>query len=301
MRYLTMRTASLFTPAALLSLHILSTHAEPICHTDSPLSSAEVPTAHIPSLQAALGGEVADFCGESLNTRSKDTFVQKVEGVTFQITGGTPKSIEECTASFTAIIAQCYLGQSLHGGHIQGEDGATYEVYHGDSIIEERDSRDDQDDIDDLLHLMGSGSLENRAPPSKKPVTPVKPPPKQPDSRPLPIGKPKPTPTPTPSAPKPAPTKSCKQIYDIAFQDVLAEALELEQEEPLSRRAAAIDEHNYVGGMTSRRNMVDLEKRTKKPGSACGIKTFDALEYPESGVMVRVQTHPADNFLTSLL
>lgn len=290
MRYLSinMRTASLFTPAALLSLHILSAHAEPICYAKSPLSSAELPTAHILSLQAALGGEVADFCGETFNTKSKDTFVHKVEEVTFQITGGAPKSIEECTASFSAIIAQCYLDQGLHGGHIHGEDEATYEVYHGGSMVEERDSQDDQDDIDDLLHLMDSRGLENRAPPPKKPATPVKPPPKQPNSKPLPIGKPRPTPTPTPSAPKPAPPKSCKQIYDIAFQDVLAEALELEQEESLSLRAAEIEEPNYVGGMTSRRNMVDLEKRTPKKGTGCGIQKFDALEYPEPDKMVCV-------------
>jgi hypothetical protein len=296
-----MRTASLFTPAALSSLYILSAHAEPICHNDTPLSFAELSTVHVPSLQAALGGEVADFCGETLNTKSINTFVHQVEGVTFQITGGAPKSIKECTASFAAIIAQCYLDQGLHGGSVHGEDEATHEVYHGDPIIEERDSQDDQDDIDDLLHLMGSRGLENRAQPPKKPATPVNPPPKQPNSKPLPIGKPKPTPTPTPSAPKPAPPKSCKQIYNIAFQDVLAEALELEQEETLSRRAAAIDGSNYVGGMTSRRKMVDLEKRTEKKGTGCGIQTFNALDYPESDKMVHVQTRPANNFLTSLL
>ncbi|KAF9690792.1 hypothetical protein EKO04_011153 [Ascochyta lentis] len=214
-----MRTAGLFTPAALLSLHVLSAHAEPICNTNRPFSSAEFSIAHISSLQVTLGGDLTEFCGESFNAKNKNTFVHKVEGVTFQITGGVTQSIEECAASFAAIIAQCLVDQSADGGKVQLGDGVTYEVYHDNSedhpdvldatTIEERGPQDDQNDMDDLLHLMGSGGLESRAG-KKKPAAPAKPPANKPGSKPLPIGKPKPTPTPakpTPSKPTPTPSK----------------------------------------------------------------------------------------------
>ena len=334
-----MRTAGLFTPVALLSLHVLSAHAEPTCHTDRPLSSAELSAAHISNLQAALGGEVAEFCDEALHSNSEDTFLHKVEGVTFQITGRVTQSIEECTTSFAAIIAQCYVDQSLDGGEVQSGTGVTYEVYHDDSeyhdvldetTIDERDYQADQDDMDDLLHMMGSSGLERRAgmkkpakapaapkspaapakppmapakpptAPAKPPVVPAKPPTNKPGSTPSPIGKPKPTPTPSPT-PKPAPTKSCKQIYDIAVRDVLAESLQLEQEETRLDGAAIAGRDLYVGSMTSRRSMLELEKRTSKKGSGCDVKKFNALDYPESKNMVRTQLHFTERLLTRLL
>ena len=228
------------------------------------------------------------------------------------------ESIEECTTSFAAIIAQCCVDQSLDGGEIQIRDRMIYEVYIGSSehhrdvlneaTIEGRGSRDDQDDMDDLLHLIGSRSLESRAG-TKKPAALAKPPANKPGSKPLPIGKLKPTPTPdstpdsTPSKPssslssKAAPPKSCKQIYDLAFQGAVAEALELEQEETrLDGAAAMIRRDLYVGSMTSRRSILDLEKRTPNDGKGCGIAKFNALDYPEPAKMVSVQLHLLDGF-----
>lgn len=121
-----MRTAGLFTPAAVLSLYMLSTTAEPTCHTNHFLSSVELSATHVSSLQVALEGSVAEFCGETLNAKGKDTIAHTTEGVTFQITGGIVQSIEECTASFAAIVTQCFVDEHLGGGEVQAEAGATY-------------------------------------------------------------------------------------------------------------------------------------------------------------------------------
>ena len=307
-----MRTAGLFISAALLSLHTLSTNAGPTCYTDHFLSSAELSVIHASSLQAAQEGSVAEFCGKTLTATGKDTTAYKIEGVIFQITGGVIQSIEECTASFAAIIAQCFLEQQLGGGEVQAEAGVTYEVYldnaeqhdedSNETYIEEREVQMGQYHLDDLLHLMGSQGLEARAG-KGKPAAPAKPPVKKPDSKPLPIGKPKPTPppkpTPTPKSPqsstssasKVVPTKSCKQIYDIVIKDLVSEALELQAEETQLDNAGAIARRGYVGSMTNLGNMKNLDRRAKKSGKACGVNLFHALDYPEADNMVRIYVH----------
>ncbi|KAJ4988691.1 glycosyl hydrolases family 18 protein [Stagonosporopsis vannaccii] len=79
--------------------------------------------------------------------------------------------------------------------------------------------------------------------------------------------------------------KSCKQINDITFKDVVSEALDLQAEEPQLDNAGAITRRGYVGSMTNLGSMENLDRRTRKTGGACGVEKFDALDYPESANM----------------
>lgn len=285
-----MRTAGLFSPATLLSLHILSANAEPICRYDHPLATLSV--THLSSLQAVLEGPVTKLCNQFSNAKGNAVISHKAEGVTFQITQGATQSIEECRTSFAVIITQCVGSKNLDGGEVIGMDGVTYQVYHDDDFVKERDVQEDEDD------LKGSRNLEARA--GKPPKSPTKPPPKTPakeDPKSFPIGKPKPAPvmpkpSPTPSSSNNAtPTKSCKQIYEIAFADVVAEDSELQKEERQLDSAEAVARRDfYVGSMTGLSSMMNLDKRTKKEGKGCGFNKFTALDYPEPTKMVCLRT-----------